>query len=277
MRILQYTLGLPPYRRGGLPTYSTELSEELAKTNEVVVVYPGRMKLFSSSRIKFKKEKSNKYTFDIYEMINPLPVSLGLGIDKASDYYQSRNKFDIERFINKINPDVIHIHTLMGLPIEFLKVAKDKKIRIVYTTHDYYGLCPKFLIENPINELKSTECSYDCMLCKHGPSLLKIELMQSAVYRILKNSKLVKIIRKKQKNQILDSASMILDSNEAENRYKLLKYYKRMFELIDYYHFNSTVARDYFLKFIPDLKGKVINITRKNLYGSNKHGPCWTI
>lgn len=47
------------------------------------------------------------------------------------------------KFLNTINPDIIHIHTLMGLPIEFIRAAKELKIKIIFTTHDYYGLCPK--------------------------------------------------------------------------------------------------------------------------------------
>ena len=47
MKILQYTLGLPPFRRGGLPRYSTDLSEELSKDNEVYLMYPGQINPFS--------------------------------------------------------------------------------------------------------------------------------------------------------------------------------------------------------------------------------------
>ena len=31
----------------------------------------------------------------------------------------------------------------MGLPKEFLEIAKLKNIKLIYTTHDYYGLCLK--------------------------------------------------------------------------------------------------------------------------------------
>ena len=45
--------------------------------------------------------------------------------------------------LEKVNPDVLHIHTLMGLPKRYLEIAHDKGIRIIYTSHDYFGLCPR--------------------------------------------------------------------------------------------------------------------------------------
>ena len=43
----------------------------------------------------------------------------------------------------KEKPDVIHIHTFMGLYAEFLEAAKQLQIKTVFTTHDYYAICPK--------------------------------------------------------------------------------------------------------------------------------------
>ena len=54
MKILEYTLGLPPFRRGGLPRYSTDLSEELAKENRVYLMYPGQINPYSK-KIKLTK------------------------------------------------------------------------------------------------------------------------------------------------------------------------------------------------------------------------------
>lgn len=58
----------------------------------------------------------------------------------------------------------------MGLPKEFLEYLHTNKIKTVYTTHDFYGLCPKMLKQNPKKELKTSKCTYDCMLCNVGPS-----------------------------------------------------------------------------------------------------------
>ena len=67
MKILQYTLGLPPYRRGGLTRYSVDLSETLSEHNRVTVLYPGKMPLWSSPKLHFCERKT-RYHFRVIEM-----------------------------------------------------------------------------------------------------------------------------------------------------------------------------------------------------------------
>ena len=267
MKILIYSLGLPPFRRGGLVNYSVDLAEQLAKgNNKVTFLYPGKMPLKKSNYLSFKKKKVN-YSFQCYEMTNPLPVSLTFG--NSTDvlpFFEKRDKLKIRRFIKIISPDVVHIHTIMGLPKEYLEVLKEENIKTVFTTHDYYGLCPKMLTSNPLERLKSSECSYDCMLCSLGPSLNKIRLMQSHFYQVFKESKIVKCFREKQRQKVTDAlTTYYFDEGQARKRYKLRKYYLQMFKLIDYYHFNSSVSESIYKKYLPNIKGKVLPITEKGL------------
>lgn len=44
-------------------------------------------------------------------------------------------------FWEKLQPDVIHVHSLMGLPPVAIESAVEKHIKTVFTTHDYFGLC----------------------------------------------------------------------------------------------------------------------------------------
>lgn len=274
MKILQYTTGLPPVRRGGLPTYSTDLSTYLSrsKKNKVIVVYPGRMPFYSTQTVKFIKRKSEKYSFEIFEMWNPLPVSLGYGIDASAPYYEKRETQSIAAFLNEVNPDVIHLHTVIGLPVEFLEVAKKMKIKMIYTTHDYFGLCPKMLTNNPIEKLRKRSCSYECMLCKRGPSLNKLKVMQTDWYSKLKNGALLKKLRQEQKGRLSSDVNddALLTQDEAVSRYNQRKYYLDMFGLIDQFHFNSSVAKKYFEQFFSNIDGTVINITHCGLMDNRK-------
>lgn len=264
MRILEYTLGLPPFRRGGLPRYSTDLSEELAKNNDVYLMYPGQINPYSK-KIKLT-EKNNKYPFKTIEMRNALPVSLGLGIRDEKRYMEKRDISELKELVEQINPDVIHFHTLMGIPKEFLEYLHNIKIKTVYTTHDFYGLCSKMLSKDPMSELVSSKCSYDCMLCNIGPSYKKILIMQSHLYERLKEKKLVRVIRSKNKTNIsTNTKSISINLTQADLRYKLRKYYLDMFKLIDVFHFNSSISQKYFQKFLPNINGKVIPITHGGL------------
>ena len=75
--------------------------------------------------------------------MNPLPVALDEGIKDFEAYMRSCDRKIYVDFLEHIKPDVIHIHTLMGLHKEFIDAAEDLKIKKVFTTHDYFGICPK--------------------------------------------------------------------------------------------------------------------------------------
>ena len=59
MRILHYSLGLPPYRSGGLTKYCTDLMVEQAKSNdEIFLLFPGRMNFIKKDNVKIKFYKN---------------------------------------------------------------------------------------------------------------------------------------------------------------------------------------------------------------------------
>lgn len=267
MKILIYSLGLPPFRRGGLVNYSVDLATQLAVNgHKVTFLYPGKMPLKSSHKVTFFKH-SVKYPFDCYEMVNPLPVSLTFGnSSNPSLYYDTRDIQAFRNFIDKISPDVVHFHTIMGLPIEYVQLLKKQKIKTIFTTHDYYGLCPKMLEENPLKILGSSDCSYDCMLCQPGPSINKIKLMQSHFYQKFKNSPILQIIRNKQRENFnADKHVYKYDKNQVREQYKLRKYYLKMLSLFDCFHFNSSVAKSIYRKYLPHIKGKIVPIMIEGL------------
>ena len=266
MKIVEYTLGLPPYRRGGLPRYSTDLSLELSKKDEVLLMYPGSINPFSK-KIKITTKKTT-YPFRVLELKNGLPVSLGLGIDanNIDKFIAKRNIDEFKRFIDREKPDVVHFHTLMGAPIEMLTYLHREGVKTVFTTHDFYGLCPKMLAKNPILELTSSACTDDCMLCKNGPSYKKLLVMQTHLYEHFKESKLIKKVRKNRKTQLnskIDSEHFTIE--QARLRFKLRQYYLKMYRLIDDFHFNSSVAQNYIMQYLPNIKGKVVPITHSGL------------
>ena len=213
MKIIEYTLGLPPYRRGGLTEYSVNLSLELAKKNEVFLMYPGSINPFSN-KLKIVLKKTN-YPFKLVELRNGLPVSLGLGIDNNNidKFIAQRNIDEFKRFINRSKPDVVHFHTLMGVPKEVLNYLQEIGIKTVFTTHDFYGLCPKMLAKDPMSELINSRCTDDCMLCKIGPSYTKMIIMQTHFYEHFKESNLVKKLRQNGKTYL----------NKNENNEKFSK------------------------------------------------------
>lgn len=144
MRILHYTLGFQPYRSGGLVRYSTDLMLTQADMgHKLFALYPGSISLTTPKcHIRLDEYINNTYVFEI---VNPMPVPLMYGVKEVNDFINDKgvDVGSLERMLDYVTPDIFHIHTLMGLPLEYLKVVKKRGIKTVYTSHDYFGLCPR--------------------------------------------------------------------------------------------------------------------------------------
>ena len=271
MKILHYTLGLPPYRSGGLTKYSCDLMIKQANKGEVVyLLYPGHFNLYNKTKIKYNKMYKGIY---VYEMINPLPVPLLNGIKDIEKFIESKDKEVFKDFINKISLDAIHIHTLMGLPIEFLEAAKDIGIKIIFTTHDYFGICPKVNLITDKGQICNDYCNgAKCVECnKNAYSIGKIYLMQSGIYKRLKSINRLKNFAIKLKRQStlnadenIENIKMYESSNSSYGYVKLRNYYLNILESVDYFHFNSSVTKSEYEKYVK-CKGEIINITHDDI------------
>ena len=91
-------------------------------------------------KIKFYRDYKR---VKVYELINPLPVPILKGVFNPGLFTKTCDKNVLKNFLETIKIDIVHIHTFMGLYKEFLEVCKELGIKIVFTSHDYFGLCPK--------------------------------------------------------------------------------------------------------------------------------------
>ena len=133
-------MGLPPVRGGGLVKYVLDLAyEQNQMGHKVVLMVPGCYDGNSDiPKIRYKKW----HEFDCYFVVNPLPVTMGRRLSQVEMLYRACDRSVFFEFLHEVQPDVVHIHSFMGLYREFLQVAHELEIRVVFTTHDYYGLCP---------------------------------------------------------------------------------------------------------------------------------------
>ena len=269
MRILHYFLGFPPYRSGGLTKYCNDLMFAQAQCGDTVAaMWPGQMGLIDRKvRVRYRGQVG---TISSYELINPLPISLDEGIVDIPAFTQSCNADVFTDFLKEYRPDAIHIHTLMGLYREFILSANELGIRTVFTTHDYFGLCPKVTMYS-----RNGVCSayVDCGSCptcnQNALSLHKIRLMQSPLYRALKDSSLVKRLRKRHRQDFFaeDNQSDLPHTCEvsALEYQKLRSYYVDMLSLVDVIHFNSSVAQQVYSRFFTPKSARLISITHKDI------------
>lgn len=272
MKIIHYSLGFSPYRSGGMTRYVEDLMEFQKKDHEVGLLWPGQMKPWSP-KITIKKQMRASGIIS-YEMMNPLPVPLLEGVRDIRAYMGKGDLDYFLAFLRKEKPDVIHIHTFMGLYAEFLEAAKQLKIKTVFTTHDYYAICPK------VNMIcKGGLCNTGmgdevCSNCDMNPlSIQKITILQSPVYRYFKESSLVKKLRKnwaknKQSTQNADvnyREELPATKVEILPYNQLKEYYQGMLGMITTVHCNSTLAKEMYEKFAILPNAMVIPISNQNI------------
>lgn len=276
MRILHYYLGPAPLRSGGLTKYVEDLIKaECSNGDDCFELYPVGLSLKKKMFIKrdLRRKRNN------FQLVNAYPLPLIDGIGNPGDFFNgSVDHVNIKKFLMDIGPDILHVHTLMGLPLELLEIAHSLKIKVVFTSHDYFGLSPvpdfynnrtdySFAFENTDEQLKNW-----ANIGELSKSVWMLRLFQLKSYPTLK--KVFKILNSLLSSQRTDLGTT-LNANDNlhesnKNFNSLRNYYQSLLDFVDVFHFNSFVARDVYLSNYPKISRKkslVIPITNSEING----------
>lgn len=284
MRILHYIFGMPPLRGGGAIRYAMDLASEQAKLgNDTALIYAGEIsKKTEKVRIKRNRDYLN---VQVFEILNPLPVPLVTGIKNPEPFMKKADKKIYDQFLEQENIEILHIHSLMGLHKEFLEAAKDRKIKILFTTHDYFGICPK------TNLLYKGKICEDCQWIHCGECCAEAEDVETLIQRqshwfqfFIKYNYLVKLkhflwslrknsqadqVGEKDKERNICAVNQN-DSYKMESYDKLRTYYRAEFELIDLVLYNSSVAKEQYEKRIKPNSSLIIGGMHKNIHDNRQ-------
>jgi glycosyltransferase involved in cell wall biosynthesis len=271
-RILHYTLGFPPYRTGGLTKYSVDLMFTQQEQGHIVgLLWPGQIQLLGDhQKIKSRKSYRNIMSFEI---LNPLPIPMDEGIIDTKHFMKSGDKVVYEKFLSEFKPDVLHIHTLMGLHKELVEAANTLKIRTIFTTHDYFGICSKVTL---FHDGAACECDHECRDCvkcnQYGLSMMKIAFLQSPLYRNFKNLTVVKMLRRRHRQYFFEekpSEAKTIDYAVVEDKVteyrKLREFYIDILRKIDVVHFNSTVSEVVYKSYFTPKNSRVESISHREI------------
>ena len=276
MRILHYSLGFPPYRSGGLTKFCLDLMiEQKNEGDEVALLWPGQMG-FIDKRIKIKKRSeylASKQKIMSFELINPLPISFDEGIRNFDKFTLKGNKDAFFDFLISFQPDVIHLHTLMGIHKEFLEVAKSLNIKLVFTAHDFFPICPKVTLFRNGKICDSVGNCKKCASCNSTAlSINKIKILQSPIYRILKDSILVKKMRKAHRDNYLSDSNNIeiVECGSYIEYVDLRDYYYTMLLMMDIIHFNSTITKKNYEKYFDLPNSAIIPVSHSSIKNNCK-------
>lgn len=273
MRILHYSLGFPPYRTGGLTKFCMDLmKEQVYEGHDVSLLWPGEMQVIGK-KTRIKKH-SPVVGINNYEVVNPTPVPYDEGIMDFEAFKVTGDICTYEMLFKDIKPDVIHIHTLMGMHKSLLDLAKDKGIRLVFTTHDFFPICPKVTMFRHGQICSCIESCTECGVCNNTAlSLKKIRVLQSSLYRELKDNSLVKKLRKQHRDEYLGDDSNRYENGSVgkpEDYKKLRNYYQNMLSMMDMIHYNSTVTKSAYERVFDMPDSRLISITHSDISDHRK-------
>lgn len=266
MRILHYSLGLPPYRSGGLTKYAASLMDVQASCgNDVSLLYPAGTRVPLSMRIRKCKSHGR---INVYRIDNPMPVPLLYGVGNPVGMMDEKHVDlnAIKEFFGFVKPDVLHVHTLMGLPKSFLMVAKIYGTKIVFTTHDYYGLCLKVNFIDWKGAVCTCPEPYKCALCNcdaYGTFFLKLR-NEPLLARLKKIKTLGKVRHLPSRKRMVDIPREVSFLRTCDYAF-LENYYMDMFKMTDIFHFNSSISKQVYEQHVSNVRGLVIPITHTGI------------
>lgn len=285
MNILHYFLGLPPLHGGGLMIYARDLAFEQRKSgNKVFMLFPGVYKEKAKfSQIKFYKKVNQ---IELYQIVNPQPVSLS-GIVNPKEFIKPKHRNDFKDFLQENKIDVLHVHSLIGLPKELVEEAKKLNRKTIFTVHDYFGLCPKISLFNYDNKVcYDYKSGRECVRCNRPSTNLK-QLEKQLLQRnliVLSSSFISNRITFSLAKLVHNAAKKILNSyvkkNSLENTVRDLdyvadasdyvefrQYYLQFIEWFDLVIFNSEVTKETFSRYLDlaKINNKVISVTHSRI------------
>jgi glycosyltransferase involved in cell wall biosynthesis len=130
MKILKVIHGYPPTYNAGSEVYSRSICEQLAQKHEIHV--------FTREQNDYELDFVTRQTHN-----NNVPVTLiNLARDKDGYEHEAVNQAFLQT-LKSFKPDVIHIGHLNHLSLGIVNIAKENKIPIVFTLHDFWLMCPR--------------------------------------------------------------------------------------------------------------------------------------
>ena len=277
MSVLHYTIGLPPERNGGSVQYAYGLMSEQAKTEKVYALICGDT-LFRGTVCRIKRS-GVRNGFEVFRLTNPLTPTLIYGASEP--LLQHRDvKIDydnIRSFIQSKGVRVMHMHTLMGMHMDVVRFIKSLGVTIVYTSHDFHGICTHYNLIDYDGRLCNEASPHRCARCNVAePSDRFLRIANSTLYHLIKKSGVLSLLKKSKpavKGGVTDNPDICLTDERIGEYGGLIEYYKEYLGLIDKFHFNSSQTKEVFRHFLPNVDGKVIPVITSGI--SDKRKPLF--
>lgn len=156
-RIVQVVHDFLPRHPHGTENYTYHLSKELQKISKVYI---------------FCRERNDSFGKDFSkdELFDGLPVRRLYFNPPLTFEATYRNSFvdkEFERFLDVVNPDIVHFQHLLRLSASMIDVAKGRRIPTILTLHDFWFLCPQIqLLTNDSQICSGPDSKAKCAKCE---------------------------------------------------------------------------------------------------------------
>ncbi len=163
MKIMQVNWGWPPRQSGGPIGYAADLCKELIRRgHQVSMFYGGDCNFKLRPYLEAKEEEG---------------VILGSLVNSPNRYsnagYPLREckQPEVEGFylyfLKRMNPDLVHIHSLIGLSGSIIELTRKMGIPIVVSLHNYWFICPRgdFLMPPDYRLCPGPDRGLNCAAC----------------------------------------------------------------------------------------------------------------
>src|SRR4030042_5397590 len=145
MKIL--IIGNDPHDIAGVSNYTRPLAQTFADLgHEIYYFYSGAWnKKYNWFFKPYLRVRGSEFPFECAEHINSPNWAFNFA-DLLSDISAPQTENIFRKYLAKRKPDVVHIHSRLGLPATVIKIASDQGIPVFTSIHLYGLLCPKRLM-----------------------------------------------------------------------------------------------------------------------------------
>ncbi|MFC1646051.1 glycosyltransferase family 4 protein [Candidatus Omnitrophota bacterium] len=154
MKICRILCGYSPYALGGADMRAEKISRKLEERNNqatIITIKPTR------GNVTEKDGDSKIYRFHPFNISTIHHIGkksiIKQGIWTLLDIYSLYSFKKIRDILKKENPDLVHLHTPVDVTLSAINAVKQLRLPLVYTLHDYFLLCRRFVLLHGFKKL----------------------------------------------------------------------------------------------------------------------------
>ena len=247
MKILQVSHGLPPNENAGVELYTFYLSKALRERNHSIHIF---------CREEDPKKEEFSFSCEQVDGLNVTRVVNNLTRVPDPRVFYDNHFFD-QTFLSILrqeNPDLVHFQHFIALSANLMRIAKEERIPVVFTIHDFFILCHRIHLLKQDNHLcPGPLYGLECVSCLNDYYTLKPKDTRTKFF--LKNKDILPFSFIKWTKRFFIPPKFL-----GEKEYEVFHRYRFMYEILkipDVLLVPSFFVKEQFLKYYPFIESRL--------------------